>query len=174
MENRQPLIVGTTLILGLVVAALAIPGVSAPQARAQTPSTSRVREVLPRGVLDDAGEQLARISSLVQGSVVHIESKRDGRNGGTVEETGSGVIMRGTRSAQLFVVTNRHVIQGSTPKRISFTHTLVEPAYVGRAVRVVVPLTSIRDISEVMPVSAGDSASRPPEKARRNCTNGRR
>ncbi len=118
MEHRKPLFVGTALALGLVVAALVIPGISTPPVRAQTPSAGRVRDVLPRGVLDEAGEQLARISAHVQGSVVHIESKREGRSGGTVEETGSGVIMRSARSSKLFVVTNRHVIQGSTPKRI--------------------------------------------------------
>ena len=118
MEVRKPLLVGTTVVLSLVVAVLLVPGFSTPAARAQTPTTGRVRDVLPRGVLDDAGEQLARISAHVQGAVVHIESKRDGRNGGTVEETGSGIIMRSVRSPKLFVVTNRHVIQGSTPKRI--------------------------------------------------------
>ncbi len=118
MEVRKSLIVGTALTLGLVVAAWAIPGVSLPRALAQTPSVSRVRDVLPRGVLDDAGEQLARISAHVQGSVVHIESKREGRSGSTIEETGSGIIMRSVRSPKLFVVTNRHVIRGSTPKRI--------------------------------------------------------
>ncbi len=118
MEDRKPLFVGTAVVLGLAVAAMSIPGISTPPARAQTPSAGRVRDVLARGVLDDAGEQLARISAQVQGAVVHIESKRDGRSGGTVEETGSGIIMRSARSPKLFVVTNRHVIQGSTPKRI--------------------------------------------------------
>ena len=118
MEDRKPLLVGTAVIIGVVVAAFAIPGMSAPPAKAQAPSAGRVRDVLPRGVLDDAGEQLARISAHVQGSVVHIESKREGRNGGTIEETGSGIIMRSVRSPKLFVVTNRHVIRGSTSKRI--------------------------------------------------------
>lgn len=118
MENRKPILFGSTLVLGILVAALVVPGISAPPARAQTPSEGRVRDVLPRGVLDDAGEQLARISANVQASVVHIESKREGRSGGIVEETGSGVIMRSSRFAKTFVVTNRHVVQGSTPKRI--------------------------------------------------------
>ncbi len=118
MEDRKPLLVGTAIIMGALVAAWAIPGISAPPAKAQAPSAGRVRDVLPRGTLDDAGEQLARISAHVQGSVVHIESKREGRNGGTIEETGSGIIMRSVRSPKLFVVTNRHVIRGSTSKRI--------------------------------------------------------
>ncbi len=119
MENRKPILFGTAMVLGLVAAVtLVVPGVSSDPVRAQAPSAGRVRDVLPRGVLDDAGEQLARIAATVQSSVVHIESKRDGRNGGTVEETGSGIIMRSSRTSKLFVVTNRHVILGSTPKRI--------------------------------------------------------
>jgi len=118
MEHRQPIFFGTALVIGLLGAALVIPGISGDPARAQSPSTGRVRDVLPRGVLDDAGEQLSRISAAVQGSVVHIESKREGKSGGTIEETGSGIIMRSARSSKLFVVTNRHVILGSTPKRI--------------------------------------------------------
>ena len=95
MENRKPILFGTAMVLGLVAAVtLVVPGVSSDPVRAQAPSAGRVRDVLPRGVLDDAGEQLARIAATVQSSVVHIESKRDGRNGGTVEETGSGIIMR--------------------------------------------------------------------------------
>ena len=120
MGNRKPIFFGTAMVLGLVAAAtLVVPGLFNDPVRAQAPtSAGRVRDVLPRGVLDDAGEQLARISAAVQGSVVHIESKRDGRNGGTVEETGSGIIMKSARSSKLFVVTNRHVVQGSNPKRI--------------------------------------------------------
>ena len=118
MEHQKPIFLGTAMGIGLLIVALGVPAFFGDPARAQTPSSGRVRDVLPRGVLDDAGEQLARISAAVQSSVVHIESKREGRNGGTVEETGSGVIMRSPRTSKLFVVTNRHVVLGSTPKRI--------------------------------------------------------
>lgn len=118
MEHQKPIFLGTAMGIGLLVVALGVPAFFGDPARAQTPSSGRVRDVLPRGVLDDAGEQLARISAAVQSSVVHIESKREGRNGGTVEETGSGIIMRSARTSKLFVVTNRHVVLGSTPKRI--------------------------------------------------------
>ena len=119
MPHRQPILFGTAILLGLLGAGLAIPGMSADPVRAQAPVASgRVRDILPRGVLDDAGEQLARIAGTVQGSVVHIQSKRDSSKGGTIEETGSGVIMKSARSQRFFVVTNRHVVLGSTPKRI--------------------------------------------------------
>lgn len=118
LVNRRPILIGTVGTVGLLIAILALSGTKPRTAEAQSPSNSRVRDVLPRGALDDAGEQLARIAAHVKMAVVHIESRRDGRGGGTVEETGSGVLMRSVRSSKIFVVTNRHVIQGATNRRI--------------------------------------------------------
>lgn len=118
MVDRKPILIGTVGTVGLVILILSLTGSKPKTAEAQSPSASRVRDVLPRGALDDAGDQLARIASHVKTAVVHIESRRDGRSGGTVEETGSGVLMRSARTSKMFVVTNRHVIQGSTPRRI--------------------------------------------------------
>lgn len=118
MGHRQFVFGGFGLILALGVLSCSDHG-NLPSTRPlQAAASSRVRDVLPRGVLDDAGEQLARISATVHSSVVHIESQREGRNGGSVEETGSGIIMRSIRTPKLFVVTNRHVVLGSTPRRI--------------------------------------------------------
>ncbi len=61
----------------------------------------------------DAGRHLSTVSAKASPSVVHIESTRPGRNG-TLEETGSGVIMSSPRVNGLFVVTNRHVVTGAT------------------------------------------------------------
>ena len=64
------------------------------------------------------GEALARVSRLASPSVVHIESRYRDEDGAGVEETGSGVLARhpnwsGTGDAgRLFVLTNRHVVQG--------------------------------------------------------------
>lgn len=118
MVDRKPILIGTVGTVGLLILVLSLTGTKPQTAEAQSPSASRVRDVLPRGALDDAGDQLARIASHVKTAVVHIESRRDGRSGGTVEETGSGVLMRSARTSKMFVVTNRHVIQGSTPRRI--------------------------------------------------------
>ena len=64
------------------------------------------------------GEALARVSRLASPSVVHIESRYRDDDGAGVEETGSGVLARhpnwsGTgEEGRLFVLTNRHVVQG--------------------------------------------------------------
>ncbi|MFH5805040.1 S1C family serine protease [Alienimonas sp. DA493] len=64
------------------------------------------------------GESIARVSRLASPSVVHIESTYRDDDGGMVEETGSGVLIRHPRWAdvhtgRLFVVTNRHVVAGA-------------------------------------------------------------
>lgn len=61
-------------------------------------------------------ELIADVARLTTPSVVHIQCKKQ-QNGRTVEETGSGVIVKSqqTKATGLFVVTNLHVIRG-TPK----------------------------------------------------------
>lgn len=61
----------------------------------------------------DLGRHIAKISRLVNPSVVHIQSVRVGRNGGSVEETGSGIVMQMSGHDGQFVVTNQHVINGA-------------------------------------------------------------
>ncbi len=56
---------------------------------------------------------LAKISNTITPSVVHIQSKRKAANRSQVEETGSGVIMASAKTPGIFVVTNRHVIDGA-------------------------------------------------------------
>jgi len=68
-------------------------------------------------ILEEAGRQLARVAAAVKPTVVHIESRRGGRNG-SVEETGSGVIMTSQRFGGFFVVTNRHVIAGAGTRNV--------------------------------------------------------
>lgn len=58
----------------------------------------------------EASRHFAKIARLVTPSLVHIQSHRTGRNGGTVEETGSGVLMRSAEHGVAFAVTNQHVI----------------------------------------------------------------
>lgn len=68
-------------------------------------------------ILDEAGRQLSRVAAAVKPTVVHIESRRSGRNG-AVEETGSGVVMTSQRFGGFFVVTNRHVIAGAGNRNV--------------------------------------------------------
>ena len=62
---------------------------------------------------------LAKITNVINPSVVHIESKRRTENRGLVEETGSGVLMTSTKAAGIYVVTNRHVIDQADLSAIS-------------------------------------------------------
>jgi serine protease Do len=61
----------------------------------------------------ELGRHIAKVSRLVNASVVHIQSVRVGRGGGTIEETGSGVVMQMTGYEGQFIVTNQHVINGA-------------------------------------------------------------
>jgi serine protease Do len=75
-----------------------------------TPADEPLEELRATGgALQEAGRQLARIAAATTPSVVHILAEYQGRNG-TVEETGSGVILASPRTQGVFVVTNRHVV----------------------------------------------------------------
>ncbi|MCH8830499.1 MAG: trypsin-like peptidase domain-containing protein [Planctomycetes bacterium] len=63
--------------------------------------------------------QLAQIAKRIIPSVVHIQSTRRTGSGRIFEETGSGVIVRSVKKSGTFVVTNFHVIDGSTKENIS-------------------------------------------------------
>ena len=66
-------------------------------------------------VLEAAGRQLSSITARLMPSVVKIRSHRNRGGRGTVQETGSGVILRHTATGRLVVVTNAHVIGDRTP-----------------------------------------------------------
>lgn len=83
------------------------------------PTAAVDRQIVNRTtVLHEAGDVLARVSELTTPSVVHIQSARNIPNSGRVEETGSGVIVRSKSKSGLFVVTNRHVVEGADPAAI--------------------------------------------------------
>ncbi len=71
--------------------------------------------------LRDAGRVMARIARQISPSVVHIEAIHRSKTRGEVEETGSGVIVKGAHTPGEFVVTNRHVIAGSKLTEIKIT-----------------------------------------------------
>ena len=72
----------------------------------------------PDSALLASSDYLAKISRLTTPSVVHIESERHTKRG-IVEETGSGVIMQVDKMAGVYVITNRHVIDGTDLANIS-------------------------------------------------------
>ena len=72
----------------------------------------------PERPLLEGGEAIARVSRLASPSVVHIECRYRDEDGDAVEETGSGVLIRhprwaDVRNGRLFVLTNRHVVAGA-------------------------------------------------------------
>ncbi len=71
--------------------------------------------------LQEGSSLLARVAHLATPSVVHIESRRNVPNKGVVEETGSGVLVSGSDGKGIYVVTNRHVIDGAIPGNISIS-----------------------------------------------------
>lgn len=62
---------------------------------------------------------LAKIAKLTTPSVVHILSVRESEFSGTIEETGSGILVESPKSSGIYVVTNRHVIREASLTRIS-------------------------------------------------------
>ena len=69
---------------------------------------------------DRLGNLVRRVSKLVKPSVIHIEAHKTEERGGTREsydEAGSGVVLR-LANNELWVLTNRHVIQGAKPNEI--------------------------------------------------------
>lgn len=76
----------------------------------------------------------AKISRVCSPSVVHIQSERFvGGRRGMVEETGSGVIVSNKKHPGFYVVTNRHVVDGTELKNVSihlFDGRIINPAKV--------------------------------------------
>ena len=62
---------------------------------------------------------LSKIARLTTPSVVHIQSERRSYGRGTIEETGSGVVINSSGASGHFIVTNRHVIHDFEMKSIS-------------------------------------------------------
>lgn len=69
---------------------------------------------------DRLGHLVRRVSQLVKPSVIHIEAHKTEERGGTREsydEAGSGVVIE-FGAGELWVLTNRHVIAGASPREI--------------------------------------------------------
>jgi len=109
---------GRPVFAGCVAAALLVSGVSRPAGAGNVSmeEAARLSQDLqqPGHPLAGGNDELAKVARLMRASVVHIESRRRSASGGTVEETGSGVIMALPGAAGVYVVTNRHVVAGST------------------------------------------------------------
>ena len=60
-------------------------------------------------LLQEAGRHMAQVAAAVSPSVVHILAEHEARSG-TIEETGSGILMNSPKKQGIFVLTNRHVV----------------------------------------------------------------
>ena len=139
-RTTSPIVLALTLVTGASIGVLldrSGPSVSA-QVNGPPPPASSRPALPPRAASEDAEyEQLTRqyaqfeqvnrtfemVSRVVSPAVVHIVAEKTGRTDETArvrhfEETGSGVIVRGDRARTLYVLTNNHVVEGSSPSKI--------------------------------------------------------
>lgn len=127
-KRRKPFAIAASLslvCLGLVLG-IALYAESSSTAWASSLTTAERNDAYAKlnknvGNLIDGSQRLANITKLATPSVVHIQSERPSKHGGTLEETGSGVIVKSDRKTGYYVVSNRHVIQGATIANISLS-----------------------------------------------------
>lgn len=125
MRQPNPLLLCTgTFILGLLIGAGLVSLPSHLSVHADSTDTAnpekQYRELSTEASsLFDGSSLLAKISTLVTPSVVHIQSERRAPGGRKEEETGSGVILTSSKMSGYFVVTNGHVIDGTALDSIS-------------------------------------------------------
>lgn len=123
MKNRYPLLAVFALIVSVSLwnACFESP-LSSRQLEAKIPSQGNSRQpnasAMSVSTLHEGSKHLAKIAKLATPSVVHIQCERQTPRG-AVEETGSGVIVRGEGVSGLYIVTNRHVVRDSNGRSIS-------------------------------------------------------
>lgn len=89
-----------------------------PEAQARTLTRAEAIQITqdlqrPNLSLSSGNDELAKVARLLGSSVVHIESRHTDSQGALMEETGSGVVTALSGTSGLYVVTNRHVVQGT-------------------------------------------------------------
>jgi serine protease Do len=77
------------------------------------PISAAIDETRSLPAVSEVSQHFARVARLVTPSLVHIQSHRTAHNGGAIDETGSGVLMRSSESDEVFAVTNEHVVSGA-------------------------------------------------------------
>ena len=127
MSTRRPMIalccgmVGFGFVLGVTTGVWRL-GMSAEAKALDADIAERLYGELrsansPLQMLSDHQAKVARVCTQ---SVVHIQSERfGGARRGMVEETGSGIIVTSKKGSGFYVVTNRHVVDGTELKNIS-------------------------------------------------------
>lgn len=127
MTTRRPLIalccglVGFGFVLGVTADAWRF-GMSAEANSLDADVAERIYSELrsTNSTLQALSDHQAKVARVCTQSVVHIQSERFvGARRGTVEETGSGIIVTNKKVPGFYVVTNRHVVDGTELKNIS-------------------------------------------------------
>jgi len=144
-RSTSPLVLTLTLVTGALIGVLlgrSGPTISAQASGPVQPGHANAEVAPPAGARatgdDPEYAQLSRqyaqfehvnrtfemVARVVSPAVVHIVAEKTGRTDETArvrhfEETGSGVIVRGDRGRNLYVLTNNHVVEGATAAKIS-------------------------------------------------------
>jgi len=123
MSRRSALaLCAVTLFAGILIGSAAewglMPGTVHASPFDQATAEQLYSELRADSALAASSQYLAKIARVTTPSVVHIQSERRTRRG-LVEETGSGVIMQSEKSPGYYIVTNRHVVDGTELNNIS-------------------------------------------------------
>ncbi len=124
MKNRYPLLAVIAVIVSISLWNTCFESpLSSRQLEAKIPSQSNGHShqsgmLSATSSLHEGSKHLAKIAKLATPSVVHIQCERQTPRG-AVEETGSGVIVRGEGKPGMYIVTNRHVVRDSSGPSIA-------------------------------------------------------
>jgi S1-C subfamily serine protease len=116
-----------------------------------------------RGEVDHLGERFELVARKVSPAVVAVEAVKPAPPGGkrkTLEESGSGIVVRWPNARGSYVLTNNHVIAQATPAQITVTladSRVLRPAQVLADPESDVALLRLEGIDDVPPVVLGDS-----------------
>ncbi len=164
MKNRYPLLAVIAIIASISLWNTCFESpLSSRQLEAKIPSQGNTRQpnaamLSSASSLHDGSRHLAKIAKLATPSVVHIQCERQTPRG-AVEETGSGVIVRGEGKPGLFIVTNRHVVRDSNGPAISIQlhdGRVINPTHKWEDKDTDLAILKI-DVTDVTPADWGDS-----------------
>ncbi len=106
------------------------------------------------------GERFETVSRKISPAVVSVEALKPGKKGKSVDESGSGVLIRVPGQAGVFVITNNHVIAQSQPQQITITlhdNRILHPVQVWSDPESDIGLLKLEDIESLVTAPLGDS-----------------
>ena len=115
---------------------------------------------VPPGESVRLGERFETVSRKISPAVVSVEALKPGKKGKSVDESGSGVLIRVPGQAGVFVITNNHVISQSQPQQITITlhdNRILHPVQVWSDPESDIGLLKLEDIESLVTAPLGDS-----------------